>query len=35
MAIRERDDDNFIATEVSDGAHTLFVVRGKIIIEKF
>ena len=35
MAIRERDDDNFIATEISDGTDILFVVRGKIIIEKF
>jgi len=35
MVIRERNDNNFIATEISDGAHTLFVVRGKIVIEKF
>ncbi|KRR07299.1 hypothetical protein CQ12_00435 [Bradyrhizobium jicamae] len=34
MAIRESENDNFIATEISDGARTLFVVRGKIIIEK-
>jgi hypothetical protein len=34
VAIRESGNDNFIATEISDGARTLFVVRGKIIIEK-
>ena len=34
-AIRESDNDNFVATEISDGERTLFVVRGKIVIEKF